>query len=220
MTSQVIQNAVKAHKDLLVSNQEQFLRFTPLLRLLAEGKPVSPEEVATASHRSLEEIQAHLSGIEVDPEGNIVGWGLTLQPTPHQLHLGKQTLYTWCALDALLFPAFLGRAARVISTCPVTGKEIRLTMTPEAILNLEPASAVVSVRLPGEDTDFDNLQEDICNDGFFFVSRDVASTWPSLHPKAVVLDVSEAAQLAREFASDMRSLAGEQKPERHDSYSI
>jgi alkylmercury lyase len=174
------------------------------------GSSPKVQELASTSHRPLQEIQAflHTSDVRVDQEGNIIGLGLSFQPTRHQFHLGEQTLYTWCALDTLAFPALLGRMARVISSCPVTGQEIRLTVTPEVIADLEPAGAVVSVHLPGEDTDICHVHEDICNDGFFFVSREVASTWPSLHPKAVVLSVEEAAQLGRAFASTLRSLAG------------
>jgi len=141
--------------------------------------------------------------------GNILGHGLSLVPTPHQFHLSEQALYTWCALDTFAFPALLGRAARVISSCPVTGRQIRLTVTPETIVDLEPASAVVSVHLPGEETNICSVQEDICNDGLFFVSHDVASTWPSLHPKAVLLSVEEAAELGRVLARAIRSIAGE-----------
>jgi len=210
MVSQVLQKSIKAHEDFMVAHSEEFRLSLPLWRLLAEGKPVSPGELATASRRSLPELQAlvQTSDMRVDQAGNILAYGLSLQPTAHQLHLGEQALYTWCALDALVFPALLGRAARVISSCPVTGRAIRLTVTPEAVLDLEPAGAVVSIHLPGEDTDICNVQEDICNDGFFFVSHEVASTWPSLHPKAVLLSVEEAAQLGRVFASAIRSQAG------------
>ena len=215
MTSQALQDAVKAHTDFLAAHPEQFRLSLPLWRLLAEGKPIEPEQLATVSHRSLKEIQALLqsSDMRVDQEGNILAFGLSLQPTPHQFHLGEQALYTWCALDALAFPPLLGRAARVISTCPATGTEIRLTVTPERIERLEPTSAVVSVRLPGEETDLCNVQEDICNDGYFFVSHEVASTWPSLHPQAVLLSVEEAGELGRELARQF--LALEQEPEVH-----
>ena len=208
MTSQALQDAVKAHTDFLAAHPEQFRLSLPLWRLLAEGKPIEPEQLATVSHRSLKEIQALLqsSDMRVDQEGNILAFGLSLQPTPHQFHLGEQALYTWCALDALAFPPLLGRAARVISTCPATGTEIRLTVTPERIERLEPTSAVVSVRLPREETD-------LCNDGYFFVSHEVASTWPSLHPQAVLLSVEEAGELGRELARQF--LALEQEPEVH-----
>jgi alkylmercury lyase len=210
MTSHVLQKAIKAHEDFAAVHPEDFRLSLPLWGLIAKGKPVSLEELASSSHRPLTEIEAflHSSDVRVDQEGHIIGLGLSFQPTRHQFHLGEQTLYTWCALDTLAFPALLGRTAHVISSCPVTGQEIRLSVTPEAITDLSPAGAVVSVRLPGEDTDICHVQEDICNDGYFFVSREVASAWPSLHPKAVLLDVSEAAQLGWALASAIRSLAG------------
>ncbi len=210
--SPTMQKAIKAHEDFFVANKEQFQLFLPLWRLLTEGKPVEPIRLATEAHRSLEEIQALLqfSEAEVDQQGRFVGFGLSLRPTPIQFHLGEQTFYTWCALDALSLPAMLGRTAHVVSMCPATGTPIRLTVTPTRIEHLEPASAVVSVRLPGEETNICSVQEDICNDGhFFFVSHDVASTWPSLHPKAVLLSVEEAAELGRALASAIRSIAGE-----------
>jgi alkylmercury lyase len=169
---------------------------------------------------TLKEIQAflHSSDVRVDQEGHIIGLGLSFQPTQHQFHLDEKTLYTWCALDTLAFPALLGRTARVISSCPATGQEIHLTVTPQGIADLSPAGAVVSVRLPGEDTDICHVQEDICNDGYFFVSREVASTWPSLHPKAVLLSLEEAAELGQVLASAIRSIAG--GPAQHEQHSI
>jgi alkylmercury lyase len=222
MTSQALQQAIKAHEDFVAAYPEQFRLSLPLWRLLASGKPVSREELANSSNRPLEEVEAFLqtSDVRVDQEGSIVGMGLSFQPTRHHFHLDEKTLYTWCALDTLAFPALLGRTVRVSSTCPVTEQEIRLTVTPEGILDLSPAGAVVSVHLPGEETDLCHVQEDICNDGFFFVSREVASAWPSLHPKAVLLSVEEAAQVGLVMARAIRSLAGSQEPERHDQYSI
>ena len=217
MTSQTLQKTLKAHVDFFTAHAEQLRLWLPLWRLLAEGAPVSLEQLASLSHRPLDEIQAELPSLDVrlDREGNVLASGLSLLPTAHQFHLGEQALYTWCALDTLVFPALLGRTARVISSCPVTGKTIRLTVTPETIVDLSPANVVVSVHLPGEETNICNVQADICNDGHFFVSHDVASTWPSLHPKADLLSLEEAAELGRGLASAIRSIAGEQEPQRH-----
>jgi alkylmercury lyase len=213
MTSPTKQTAIKTHEDFVAAHPEQFRLFLSLLRLLAKGKPVSPEELTSTLHRSPQEIQAVLQtwDVQVDHDGNIQASGLSLMPTPHQFYLGEQALYAWCALDTLAFPILLDCTARVISTCPVTGKEIRLTVTPEAIQDFSPEGAVVSIRLPGEETSLCHVQEDLCNDGRFFVSHEVASTWPSLHPNAVLLPVEEATEVGRVLASAIRSIALERE---------
>jgi alkylmercury lyase len=219
MTSHVLQDAIKAHGDFFVANKEQFQLFLPLWRLLTEGKPVEPVRLALVAHRSLEELQALLqsSEVEVDQQGRFVGFSLSLVPTPHQFHLGEQTFYTWCALDTLALPALLGRTAHVVSTCPATGTPIRLTVTPTHIERLEPASAVVSSRNPVTE-DFCHARANSCVEGHFFVSREVASAWPSLHPQANLFSVEEAAQLGREMARQVKAL--QQEPDGHNQYSI
>lgn len=220
MTSQVLQDALKAHEGFITAQPKQYRFILPLLRLLAEGKPVELRHLASVAHCSLEEIQAVLpsSDVEVDQAGNIVGWGLSLVPTPHQFHLGETILSTWCALDALAFPALIGRTAQVVSRCPATGKAVSLTVTPTHIECLEPASAVVSVRAPGADTDLCHVRGGFCLQGHFFAAREVASAWPSLHPQAVLLSVEEAASLGRILARQI--LALEQEPEGYNQYTI
>jgi alkylmercury lyase len=220
MTSSPMQKALNSHVDFFTAHAEPLRLWLPLWQLLAEGKPVSLEQLARASHRTLPDIQAELPSLDVrqDQEGNILASGLSLVPTRHQFQVGEQALFTWCALDTLAFPPVLERPARVISSCPATGQEIRLTVTTDAISDLSEAGAVISVRLPGEDTNLCHVQEDICNAGYFFASREVASAWPSLHPNAVLLSVEEAGQLGRALARTLLALAGE--PGQHEQYSI
>jgi alkylmercury lyase len=213
-----MQKALKTHIDFVAEHPEQFRLALPLWRLLAEGKPVAPEALASALHRSLPETRTLLQTWDhrTDQEGNIIAAGLSLVPAPHQFHLDGLALFTWCALDALAFPAMLGRATRVTSRCPATGQEIRLTVTPLAIMDLSPEPAVVSVRLPVEATSTCTIQEDICNDGRFFVSQEAASAPGSLHPQAVLLSIEEAAELGRVMARQILAL----EQERGDQYSI
>ena len=220
MTSQVLQDAIKAHEGVITAQPKEIRFILPLLRLLAGGAPVELRQLATVAHCSLEEIQAVLqsSDTEVDQAGNIVGWGLSLVPTPHQFQLGETILSTWCALDALAFPALIGRTAHVVSRCPATGKTVSLTVTPTHIERLSPASAVVSVRAPGAETDLCHVRGGFCMQGHFFAAREVASVWPALHPQAVLLEGAEAAELGRELAR--RILAFEQEPDESCQYSI
>ena len=88
----------------------------PTVDLLATGKPASPEEIAAASGKSPEEVRAALErfpSAEWDEQGRVVGLGLTLQLTPHRLEVEGRTLFAWCALDALLFSALLGRPVSI-----------------------------------------------------------------------------------------------------------
>ncbi|MFI8412372.1 hypothetical protein ACIGB6_07815 [Paeniglutamicibacter gangotriensis] len=61
--------------------------FVPLLRLLAEGEPVTIAELATASGRSEDTVRQGLAAVpdtEYDDEGRVIGLALTMRPTPHR----------------------------------------------------------------------------------------------------------------------------------------
>ena len=82
--------------------------FRELLRQLAAGRPVSPISLAKALEwptTTVVETLAKARGVEYDAQGSIVGYGLTLKETPHALEVNGQSLFTWCALDTLFFPA-------------------------------------------------------------------------------------------------------------------
>ena len=122
--------------------------YRPLLRLLADGEPVSIEVLADAAVRPVDDICqtiASLPDIELDDQGRIVGYGLTLLETPHRFEVGEKRLYTWCALDTLVFPALLGRSARIESPCHGTGTPVRVTVEPTGVTSVDPATAVVSI---------------------------------------------------------------------------
>ena len=196
-----LQEIITAHTDALEANYEGFLPLIRLLQLVGEGASVSPEQLATATHLTSEEIEAFLQSTDLVADR---GGSIDLSPGPHLVHLEKKTLTVACALDALLFPMLIGRSARVVSTCPATEKEIRLTVTPERIEDVDPTSTVLSLLLPGETTSACNARETICAYGHFFADRAHASTWPGLHSEAVLLSVEDAAHLARELASAAR----------------
>jgi alkylmercury lyase len=156
------------------------------------------------------------------PQVRLSGLGLSLSPTPHQLHLGEQRFYTWCALDALTIPVLLGRDGTIVSSCPATGKAIHLHVSPERLLDLNPTGTVMSVVIPGDEASARaaacDPQDACCNHRHFFASYEAAARWPSLHPEAVLLEAEEAAELGRELARHF--LAIEQEPDEYHQYSI
>ncbi len=174
-----------------------------IVRLLAFGRPVSREQLAAALHVPLAEIHAvlrQLSDVEFDESGNIVGWGLTLIPTPHRFQINGQTLFTWCALDALTYPALLHLPARVASPCPITSTQVTFFVTSEGIKDLEPTNAVVSLVIPELSQTCDCCREDFCDQVHFFNSLETASVWQASHREALILSVDDAYQIGQMVA--------------------
>lgn len=104
----------------------------PLLKLLAQGDPVDVSTLAAATGRSADDVRVALAAVpDIEyEEGRIIGQGLTLRPTPHRFEVNGEQLYTWCALDTLIFPTLLGTSARIESVTPGTGAPVQLNVGP------------------------------------------------------------------------------------------
>ncbi len=172
-----------------------------LVRLLAAGQPLSYATLAAATGLSEAEIQAAIRrnvNVEYDQAGRIIGAGLTLRPTPHRFQVDDRMLYTWCALDALMYPSVLGREVRVESPCAATGVAVRATLTPDSVMAVSPADAVVSLVIPAAGQE---VRQAFCNDVHFFSSAQAARVWLARHSGAVVLPVAAAYELGRLLAA-------------------
>jgi alkylmercury lyase len=183
-----------------IVDEEARVMFRNLIPLLAEGQRVSPERIAAALKRLPEEITRtlrRLPNVELDEHGNVIGAGLTLRPTPHRFILRGLTMFTWCALDALIFPALLGQTVQVESQCKSTGIPVRLNITPSGVAHVEPPDAVVSLVIP--DAGAKDVRCSFCNYVNFFSSREAASQWLAEHPSATTLPVREAYQLGQKL---------------------
>ncbi|MFC4946620.1 organomercurial lyase MerB [Pseudonocardia sp. GCM10023141] len=174
-----------------------------LLRALARAAPVTLDELAAATGHNLAEVRAGLGALtdtEYDAYGRVVGHGITVNPTPHSFEVDGHRLYTWCALDTLIFPAVLDRAARVSSPCHATGTPIHLDVDPQRVASIEPAAAVVSILTPDGVT---SVRSAFCNQVHFFASATAAEPWLREHPDASVLPVREAFDLGRRLTATL-----------------
>lgn len=183
----------------------------PLLELLAAGEPVAIDQLAQATGRAPDQVREALAAMpdtEYDEEGRIAGSGLTLRATPHHFEVGGTQLYTWCALDTLLFPAVLGRPARVSSPCHATGQPIHMTVEPSRVTDVEPAAAVVSIVTPDAPA---SIRSAFCNEVHFFASAGAAREWLDRHPGATVLPVADAFELGRSLSQVL--LTGDAAPD-------
>ena len=191
-----------------ITTERAFLEIgPPTVDLLAKGKPASPEEIATASAKSPEGVRAALErfpSAEWDEQGRVVGLGLTLHLTPHRLELEDNTLFAWCALDALFFPVLLGRPASIESPCRGTGELVHMEVTPSGIEAVEPPSVVLSIVAA---PDLANFRRVSCNNTHFFSSPEAASRWLEKHPKATILPAEDAFRLGRLIAEGLSDIS-------------
>lgn len=190
--------------ELAQSNSwERMEYFLPLMRLLANGEPISTEHLAMILGRPVEEVTDALRQFEdvvFDEGGRMVGAGLSLLPTPYRFEVQGHELFTWCALDTLIFPAWLGLPAQVSSVCPVTGTAIHLRVSPEGIEQLDPASSVISLLIADTLATCESIREAFCTYSQFFASPEAASAWHAQHPDGHVLPIEEASHLAQTLA--------------------
>ena len=169
-----------------------------LARLLAAGEPVTLQQVATAGGWTPDEVQAALARhprVDYAEDGRIAGFGLTLQPTPHSFTFDGHTVYGFCASDALEFAVLLDRPGRIESTCPATGRRIRVEVTPSDVLAVDPPEAVVSTVRPTQAvTDI----RAYCDLGNFFSSPDAATDWLAHNPHGQITSVVEDFTITRQ----------------------
>lgn len=174
----------------------------PLLNLLAQGDPVEFSALAAATGRTEADVREALAAVpDIEYEyGRIIGQGLTLRPTPHRFEVNGEQLYTWCALDTLIFPTLLGASARVESVSPASGDPISVTVGPDGVRSVSPETAVVSLVNPDDMT---SLRSAFCNQVHYFTSTEEAQAWVEAHPEGEVLPVADAFALGQGMARTM-----------------
>ncbi len=186
---------------------EQIRFLIHVWRQVAKGQPVGAEQINQIASR----VEIPLDGAndlieqsaERDKEGNVVGFvGLSQDKHPHQFQVNYQSLSTWCAWDSLFLPVMLNQTAEVVSTCPATKEEIRLTITPKKVETYKPAEAVISMVKPEPTKSGPESVEEIwmvfCHQVHFFSSSQAASEWFSgKNLKENILSIEEGYELGR-----------------------
>ena len=185
----------------LTGEREAALHVT-LLRELALGQPVTIERLAKSLNWTPDEVVLVLDElpagtIEYDGQGRLIGYGITLRETPHAFVVNDRPLYTWCALDALMFPAVIGERAQVQSRCPQTNNPVTLTVTPQGVVSLEPEDAVISLVSVAAEGD---IRSAFCCDVLFFASRQAGEAWCRDKPHANIVSVQEGFELGQRIA--------------------
>lgn len=171
-----------------------------LLSELAKGKPLSPGGLVATADRPRAEVMDALTRwptVQRDDRGRVEAFsGLSVVPASHHFTVGGRQLYTWCAWDALFLPTLLGESADVRSRCPVTGAELRLTVTPEGVEAVEPEALWVSFPPPTSASTAD-ITGTFCCHVHFLAHGEAAEWWSDEHPGAMALKLNDAFDLGR-----------------------
>lgn len=175
--------------------EAKWVGWIKLQKLLLEGRPISPDRIAASLHLTPKEVADLIEGAELDEDGNVVGFGLSLVPTPHSYRMDGRQYYVWCAADAITFPLLHKRATVIESPDPISGEKISLTSTPEGVLDVNPATTVVSW-VPGTDSP-DHIRAKFCNFTHFFTSMATAAEYVAQHPGLVVVPIEQVFQIGQ-----------------------
>ena len=167
-----------------------------LYELLAEGDPVPMARLAERSRIPEAVVRSTVDGwpgVFRDNEGRLVGfWGLAIPEMAHRFQIeGGKPIHAWCALDPFLIVPVIRRSAHVQSRDPVTGEEITMTVTPDGVEDLSPATAVVSFVVPDKPFD-EGVINTFCHYVLNFASLESAERWASGRDGIALLPVSAA----------------------------
>lgn len=180
-----------------------------MLRLLASGTPVTRQTAEhAAADRGIDPSTARQlldAWTERDEDGDIVGLGITYNPTPHQITIDGHQMWAWCALDTLIFAVALDRAITVESAAPDSDQTVHLRVSPDGITDIRPDSAVVT--WPARDNDQVDISSTtaiwgtFCHHSYFFPTRTDAQRWATSRDDIEILTLDEGFAIARELAT-------------------
>ncbi len=187
--------------------QDILSRLAKVMTLIAKGRPVPVGDVAESLGISQEDAKAWLAkfGAELDEEGNLLGLGLTSVPTPHTFEVDGHNFYAWCAGDTLIFPAILGKSARVESTDPISGAKIRLIAMPQGVQEIEPGTAVLTWPKFADSSD---IRGTVCYPSLWFASRETAQEYASKNGGVTIRTPEEFRETLKAIPEKLRTNPG------------
>ena len=207
--------ATEAWSEQIVRQKEVYnLAFIHLLEELTKGEPVSRERASEVLGVSGEKIDKMFMGIDAaggqfDDQGNFIGMALTLKPTRHSFRVNGNDMYAWCSLDTIGLPGILEAEGEIESNDPVTGKTIRLTVTADQVVKVEPAGAVTSIFVPGKTPSetkdgkvVGGTKSEVCKSMLFYASRETAEQALENYPNIAIFTIEEAFNLMRETSTE------------------
>tara|TARA_R110002049_G_scaffold303028_1_gene496992 strand:+ start:2651 stop:3250 length:600 start_codon:yes stop_codon:yes gene_type:complete len=114
--------------------------------------------------------------------------GLSLTPTPYKFIVQNKTLYTWCALDAILFTEWLDVSSQIISHDPIDNAAIELNIEGDHLMSTDPYPLYISLV---DTMDNCNIKGSFCNHVSFWASEQTANQWLKDNPTGKIVTIDD-----------------------------
>jgi len=157
---------------------------------LLKGNPITKNKFYELVNFNIEKANAILNVLgEFNKNDEITAFsGLSLTPTNHKFIVGNKTLYTWCALDAILFADWLDVEAKVVSQDPIDNTAIELLVEGDHLISSNPYPLYISWV---ETLNNCNIRGSLCNYVSFWASEDTAKQWLKNNPDGKLLTLED-----------------------------
>ncbi len=166
----------------------------PGFPLLAQGRPVSVEEIAEAADTETRQVEEAVDAArcERDAQGRLIDlYGMTLTPTLHRLTIDSKILFSCCALWAHVIPKLVGATVQVDSVDPLQRELAHLSVSPSGVESANPPGAAATLAVANQEAIDTNVGEAFCHQVRHFVSRESAEAFAAERPTCHAIDVSE-----------------------------
>jgi hypothetical protein len=125
--------------------------------------------------------------VHLDDRGDIaVAYPFSGRPTRHRVRFDGRELYAMCAIDALGIAPMLGRPIEILSSDPVDGQPIEVSLAPDGSSSWSPDQAVVVSGCADSGAAFQGC----CQVLNFFASRANADRYLRQNPAVTGLPIS------------------------------
>jgi alkylmercury lyase len=178
----------------------------PAFLMLAEGGPVSIERLADSTGGELSVIKAAAdrARVDIDRQGRVRElFGVTVQPTSHRIDVDGVAIFSCCALVAQMLPSLVAKTVNVESLDPISHEIIRLTITPDGILSLEPKGTVATLMALNVDMRQRQLTSIFCNHVNLFASVATAEEFVAAASGRFIIGIKELNEVGRRLYSQI-----------------
>lgn len=184
----------------------------PGFELLAEGQPLATDRLATACGLSTGRVESILDRVRCrrDEQSRLIDlYGLTLEPTPHRLTLGRTTVYSCCALWTQVIPRLLGRPVVVESIDPVNQRTVRVDVGPEGPFSIDPSDTCATVKSATREAIRNDVGAAFCFYARYFSSRENAESFSSGSGAVAIMSVGSLWNLAGQLWAEIGQVTGD-----------